>query len=201
MAAKKGGYGAPIIIPSTPNSELAKMLREVADQETNKKMRFKIVEKGGMTIGRSLMRPNPIGSGKCGKEDCHPCQSGSNNCHLNEVCYGFECDTCREIKVNAQYYGESCRNLHTRANEHVKKASKGDPNSFMIKHQAEYHNSEPPKFTSKVIKSFRDPLSRQVTEAILIKNHRGGPLLNSKSEFFQPSIVEVRQEVVRGLEG
>ena len=83
----------------------------------------------------------------------------------------------------------------------MKKASKGDPNSFMIKHQAEYYNSEPPKFTSKVIKSFRDPLSRQVTEAILIKNHRGGPLLNSKSEFFQPSIVEVRQEVVRGLEG
>ena len=54
---------------------------------------------------------------------------------------------------------------------------------------------------SHLKESFRDPLSRQVTEAILITNHRGGPLLNFKSEFFQPSIVEVRQEVVSGLEG
>ena len=84
--------------------------------------------------------------------------------------------------------------------EHVKKREKGDVNSFINKHQMEFHNSEPPNFTSKVIKSFKDPLSRQVTEAILIKNHRGGALLNSKSEFYQPSIVQVRQEVVRGLE-
>ena len=37
---KKGGYGAPIIVPATPNSELASMLREVADQEPNRKQRF-----------------------------------------------------------------------------------------------------------------------------------------------------------------
>ena len=45
----------------------------------------------------------------------------------------------------------------------------------------------------------KDPLSRQVTEAILIKNHQG-ILLNSKSEFYQPPLVRVRQEVVTGLE-
>ena len=176
------------------------MLREIADQEKNKNLRFKIVEKGGMTIGRSFMRPNPIGSDQCGKEDCLPCKSGSKNCHKNDVCYEFNCKTCKAMEVNANYYGESCRNLYTRAGEHVKKSEKGDVNSFINKHQMEFHNSEPPNFTSKVIKSFKDPLSRQVTEAILIKNHRGGPLLNSKSEFYQPSIVQVRQEVVRGLE-
>ena len=96
-------------------------------------------------------------------------------------------------------HAETC--ISTRAGEHTKKAEKGDVNSFIQKHQAEFHNSEPANFSSKVIKSFKDPLSRQITEAILIKNHRGGPLLNSKSEFFQPSIVQVRQEVVRGIEG
>ena len=115
--------------------------------------------------------------------------------------YGFDCETCKGMEINANYYGESCRNLYTRAGEHTKKAEKGDVNSFIQKHQAEFHNSEPANFSSKVIKSFKDPLSRHITEAILIKNHRGGPLLNSKSEFFQPSIVQVRQEVVRGLEG
>ena len=48
-------WGAPIIIPPTPNSELAKTLKEIADQEPNQKMRFKIVERGGRTIERSLL--------------------------------------------------------------------------------------------------------------------------------------------------
>ena len=76
--------------------------------------------------------------------------------------------------------------MYTRAGEHTKKAEKGDVNSFIQKPQAEFHNSEPANFSSKVIKSFKDPLSRQITEAILIKNYRGGPLLNSKSIFYTP---------------
>ena len=80
-----------------------------------------------------------------------------------------------------------------------KKCNKKDPNSFMHKHQQEYHNGNDPDFEMKVLKSFKDPLSRQVTEAILIKNHQG-ILLNSKSEFYQPPLVRVRQEVETGLE-
>ena len=81
----------------------------------------------------------------------------------------------------------------------MKKCDKKDQNSFMYKHQQEYHNGEAPNFEMKVVKSCKDPLTRQVTEAMLIKNHKG-VLLNSKSEFFQPPIVRVRQEVVTGLE-
>ena len=51
----------------------------------------------------------------------------------------------------------------------------------------------------KVVRSFRDPMSRQVTEAVLIKNHQG-ELLNSKSEFYQPSLIRIRNEIVRGLD-
>ena len=194
---KRGGYGSPIIIPSTPNGELAKMLKEVADQETNRKHRFKIVEKGGMTIERSLMRPNPIGNDKCGKEDCEACKSGSKMCHKNNVGYNFECKPCAEL--DAKYFGETARNLYTRGGEHLKKYNRRDPNSFIKKHQDEYHNGEPPDFKMKVVKSFKDPLSRQVSEAIHIKNHKG-ILLNSKSEFFQPPLVRIRQEVITGLE-
>ena len=81
----------------------------------------------------------------------------------------------------------------------MKKYNKKDENSFMYKHQMEKHNGEPANFKMKVVKSFKDPLSRQVTEAVMIKNHKG-ELLNSKSEFFQPSIVRVRQEILTGLE-
>ena len=46
-SSQKGPCGPPIIIPSTPNSELARMLRGIADQEPNPKKRFRIIEKGG----------------------------------------------------------------------------------------------------------------------------------------------------------
>ena len=69
----------------------------------------------------------------------------------------------------------------------------------MYKHQVEKHKGEPANFKMRIVKSFKDPLSRQVTEAIMIKNHKG-ELLNSKSEFFQPPLVRVRQEIMTGLE-
>ena len=63
----------------------------------------------------------------------------------------------------------------------------------------EKHGSNPVEFEMKVVKTFRDPLSRQVTEAVLIKNHQG-ELLNSKSEFYQPSLIKIRSEIVKGLD-
>ena len=193
--SKKGDYVAPIIIPATPNSELAKMLKEVAETETDKKLRFKIVEKGGKTIERSLMRPNPIGDSQCNKPKCPVCPSGGTMCHKHNICYKYKCNVCEEDVV---YIGETSRNLYSRGIEHLSLYEKDSPKSFLHNHQVEQHNSEPADFDVKVIKSFKDPLSRQVTEAVLIKNHTG-ELLNSKSEFYQPPIVRVRSEITRGL--
>ena len=69
----KGGYCALIIVPSTPNSELAKKMREVAENFAECGVRFKVVEKGGVTLGRMLQRPNPLASGSCSKPDCIMC--------------------------------------------------------------------------------------------------------------------------------
>ena len=194
---KKGGYGAPIIVPATPNSELVKMLREIADQETNRSKRFKIVEKGGRTIERSLMRPNPIGVEGCLMNDCPVCPQGGGGrqCHAGNVCYDIKCKTCED----AVYYGESHRNLYTRGKEHMNKLRRKEENSFMYKHQVEKHGGTDVDFQMKVVKKFKDPLSRQVTEAVLIKNHRG-ELLNSKAEFYQPPLVRIRSEIIRGLQ-
>ena len=89
--------------------------------------------------------------------------------------------------------------MYTRGKEHESKLRRKEENSFMHRHQVEKHNGEPAKFEMRVVKSFRDPLSRQVTEAVLIKNH-SGEILNSKSEFHQPPLVRIRSEIVRGLE-
>ena len=69
----------------------------------------------------------------------------------------------------------------------------------MHKHQVEKHEGAPGNYEMNVVRSFREPLSRQVTEAVLIKNHRG-ELLNSKAEFFQPPLVRIRTELMQGLD-
>ena len=48
------------------------MLQEIADSEPN--IKFKVVEKGGLTLEKMLARPNPTASGVCGREDCAGCQ-------------------------------------------------------------------------------------------------------------------------------
>ena len=135
----------------------------------------------------------------CGKEDCPVCrkEGGSKMCHKGNINYENKCNLC--VDVDVKYFGDSARNLYTRAKEHERKFMKGDENSFMHKHQTECHKDEKPDWTFKVLKTFKDPLSRQVGEAMLIKNHKG-ILLNSKAEFHQPSIIRVRQEIVSGLE-
>ena len=81
----------------------------------------------------------------------------------------------------------------------MNKLRRKEENSFMYKHQVEKHGGTDVDFQMKVVKKFKDPLSRQVTEAVLIKNHRG-ELLNSKAEFHQPPLVRIRSEIIRGLE-
>ena len=41
---------------------------------------------------------------------------------------------------------------------------------------------EPPKFKFRLVKSFKDPMSRQLAEAVRIEL-RGNDILNSKAEF------------------
>ena len=111
------------------------------------------------------------------------------------MCYDIKFIPCED----AIYYGESHRNLYSRGKEHEAKMRRQDENSFMHRHQMEKHEGAPGNFRMRVVKTFKDPLSRQVTEAVLIKIHRG-ELLNSKSEFHQPSIVRIQSEIIRGLQ-
>ena len=110
--------------------------------------------------------------------------------NILNINYENKCNLC--VDDDVKYFGDSARNLE-------RKFLKGDDNSFMHKHQTECHSNEQPDWTFRVLKTFKDPLSRQVGEAMLIKNHKG-ILLNSKAEFHQPAIVRVRQEIVSGLD-
>ena len=57
--ATKGGFIAPIFVPSTPGGELAKRMRKVMKDEKKENINFNIVEIGGKTLKRELQRSNP----------------------------------------------------------------------------------------------------------------------------------------------
>ena len=197
--SSKGGCIAPIMIPSTPNGELARELRLIVEQEQREGIKLKIVETGGRTIKSQVQKSNPTATPGCSNGDCVACSEGKGkggNCRKSNVQYCMCCKMCTEEDPTI-YIGETARNLYTRTKEHIKnyKSNKGD--SFILNHQVEKHGSLPADFSASVTNRFRDCLSRQVSEDVTIR--RSGPnVLNSKSEWHQPALFRVQSEIVRG---
>ena len=198
----KGGYTAPIIVQSTPGGVLAKMMREVAEKESTPEIRFKVIERGGTTLIRQLQRANPTAPPKCSKADCGPCQQGDTylRCHLCNICYRYDCNYPACL---ARYEGETSKNMYTRHQGHVSKYEKQDGSSWMYNHQVQAHAGAPADFAINVTSSHKDALSRQTTEAVniaLAQDDIGEEnVMNSKSEFHQPSITRLQTRIKHGL--
>ena len=206
----KDNFIAPIIIPSTPNSELVRRLKTVMEK-SNSKYKFTIVEKGGRTIQSTLINNNPLASGKRerskfrkSRDDplipCRMCSDGSINCDKQNVNYVFKCtyDNCK-----GRYIGETSKSGFTRGNQHHQKYLQDvstDPDaasSWMKEHQLRQHDGLPEKFKMEVVQVFKDSLSRQISEAVRIEHaiRDGFDVANDKSEWHSPSLVSVQSEV------
>ena len=79
----------------------------------------------------------------------------------------------------------------------MEKAEKDALNSFISNHQSEHHNGDMPDFKVKVLKSFKDPLSRQVYEGIYIRRQDTASL-NTKQDYYQASSYRMNREVNHG---
>ena len=201
----RGGYTAPIIIPATPNSELLLQLRKVAEQEAIPGLKFKVLEKGGVTIKHKVQMSNPTATPGCPDTDCVACRTErgrGGNCRKGNIQYQMECQICKEEtdgRTDADrtiYIGETSRNIFTRGKEHTYKYETEDTESFMAKHQEEIHNCQPADFDAKVTGMYKDCLSRQVAEGVAIRRCQTN-VLNSKSEWHQPALWRVRSELER----
>ena len=149
-----------------------------------------------------LQRSNPTESNGCNKDDCLGCyyeRGKGGKCHKNNINYVVECQVCKEEK--AIYYGETSRNLYTRMIEHQRKykdereKEESEDDGFMKKHMKEYHSGEEGRFKAKVTHHNRDSLSRQIREGVQIRR-ANKPLMNTKSEWFQPPLFRVQSEAV-----
>ena len=86
--ANKDGSLAPITVPATPDGVLARMLKNVVESESESGIKFKIVERGGISIGKMLQKPNPTKSPGCQKDKCNMClENKSELCHKPNIVY------------------------------------------------------------------------------------------------------------------
>ena len=192
----KDGCIAPIIVPCTPNSELLYLLREVAEVEAQPGLKFNIVEKGGITIKRMVQKSNPTATGGCSGGDCLGCRAGRGKggaCRKSNVLYEVACNKCLSDRP-CVYIGETARNMYTRGREHTGNYSRQGTDSFMNKHQIDRHYGVAADFQATVTSSFKDCLSRQVAEGVHIRRCKK-EVLNSKSEWHQPPLWSVRNEL------
>ena len=197
--SNKGGHMAPIFVPPTPNGELAKALRRIADQEAEDGVRFKIVETGGRTVQSQVQKSNPMETAGCEEPDCLPCRTGrgtGGSCHATGVNYSVECQLCPD-GARGLYLGETSRNLYSRCQEHEEKYRNGSEKSFMGRHQDRKHGGAAGAYTAKVTANTRDCLTRQVKEAVQIRRCQV-EVLNSKTEWHQPALWQVQSEIYRG---
>ena len=91
------------------------------------------------------------------------------------------------------YVGETSRSIFERANEHRRDAEGHTEDSHMYKHWQVSHSElqEAPRFRIKVVGSFRDALSRQLSEAVRIEL-RGDGVINSKAEYSRSRIPRLK---------
>ena len=190
--ATKRGHIAPIFIPATPGGELAREMRKIADSEAKHGVHFNVMEIGGRTLKSEIQRSNPTATPGCSKIDCLGCEEGrgkGGKCHKSNVNYQISCQKCEKV-----YIGETSKNLYTRTLQHIQ--NKKEDEAFMSKHYQEEHRGEEKKFKAKVTHTNRDCLTRQVREGVLIRRTTK-PLLNSRTEWFQPPLFRVQSEVIR----
>ncbi|KAK3732414.1 hypothetical protein QZH41_003562 [Actinostola sp. cb2023] len=89
---KTGGYSSVIFVPTTPLSELKRILEKNVKESG---IKIKIVETAGMNAKRMLQRSNPFKEKTCEKEDCMVCRTGGKGpCGTPSVTYEIKCKPC-----------------------------------------------------------------------------------------------------------
>ena len=184
-------YTTTLFIPPTPGSTLLKELQRV--ERSNSQGRdwgVKFVEKRGTTLDQLLSKSYPWTTPTCQDVRCFPCSSAPPgrppkiSCRTPGVGYRITCLLCKEAGRDSAYEGETGRNGHTRGREHLRDLTTGSRASPLVSHHTLHHSGTQPRFQMAILRTFREPLERQLEEASRIKGTGHNPLtMNSRAEW------------------
>ena len=188
-----------LFLPATPNGELAEMARKVVEEESPRLgLSIRVIEKGGVSLKRTLVRTDLAAGDPCKQADCQACLSnpgeGGGLLHQRSgALYRGTCSLCAALGRSTVYHGESGYNGYTRIGDHGGDIRTGDLSNAFAKHLLEDHpeaTAEEARGAIKfeVLRTFEKPLERQVAEAVAIQNCKADLVLNSKAEWEQPAV-------------
>ena len=204
-----------MFLDNTANAELIRRMQKVEEdigEKTN--WRVRMTEAAGTPLSILLTSNNPWGEEDCQRDDCIPCSQGDErrmNCRRRNIMYESRCQECNkdedakskkmgEIRClragKGIYVGESSRSLYERSKEHRADRESMLEESHQVKHWLLHHQELhcPPAFRYKVIATFKDPMTRQLSEAVRIEL-RGSEVLNSKSEYSRCRVPRLRVDL------
>ena len=119
---------------------------------------------GGQTLRSQLSRSDPWAGKSCGDISCFPCkEEKGGDCRRKNVGYSITCKEC-----NAEYHGESSRNMYSRGDEHAKGLRNKCQENVLWSHCITCHQGRMVPFRMKATGYFTEPLTRQVNEAVRI---------------------------------
>ena len=152
------------------------------------------MSRSGTKLINLIQKRDPFDS-QCNGKNCKPCEdkvsNKSSNCRTQNITYSATCKLCEKEGKSKIYYGETCRNLNLRSEEHYKDYKNKSKHSWMLKHMQNEHtslDSEECGFRWKVMAKFKKPMQRQLSEAINIENAKGNEIMNLKNEYFKNNI-------------
>ena len=213
---RSDGSTATFMVPSTPGSKLAKIIRHTLETtEGPRGTKTKVVEKPGCKLMTGLAMNNLFPRQSCQRPNCPLDKDGKclEKCMKEGINYTAKCTRCTELLH--LYTGESSRTLYTRALQHYQDYSRAMRNkdqdhrnsqepssSWMMDHTDNVHpgtDMNKSDYEFSLITTYRDPLTRQIAEAIRINealeynkytDNKGEIIeirsLNRKGEHFAP---------------
>ena len=187
-----------MFVPSTAGGTLLNMLNDLEyklHERGDVSWTVKLVEKAGKPLRSLFGIKIPIVDGCPLGENCTICENDTIKCSIRGVVYLAECGECKTVGraggedisqfaalESSWYVGETSRPVRMRANEHLNNLLELNTDSFMLTHWMNKHGFQmvPPEYKFKLLGCYKDPLSRQIAEAVFIEE-RGK--LNRRSEF------------------
>ena len=197
----KGVHNKPTLTTTTaifiPNTVGGELIKRVEEQEAKIQSvtgwKAKVVEKPGTPLITLFQRSFDMAGG-CARADKCMCEGKGTSCMVKGVVYTATCELCKSVSKHSVYVGETARQLGTRVSEHLDNIEKFKKESFILEHWMDEHATEgaPPKFSFKLASKHNDPLSRQLMEAVSIRE-KGN--LNRRNEFSLNEIVKLQPSV------
>ena len=218
-------FDTVLFCPPTPRGQLAKRLRDVTQEVSERHgLKVKVVERSGRSLRSQL-------TSKGSKVMCRNVRDcivhrngGRGDCGKEGVVYKGTCITCSESgiaskpdnngdiirvaredrrSIDSVYYGETSKSCYTRGRQHIEclesEQNQSRATNAFVRHRDIYHKDEEDnvKYRVDVVKSFKKPLERQVWEGVEIHSSQAEIPMNSKLDHYQPAVgrMEVRFEL------